>query len=458
MNLVLSPLLFILLTALFPNFSFSFKLSDSKLLFPYYTYSPVNYTISGSDGTCYEWSSGTPEIVTVSPVVTGHVVKCDVIVDNIHRIEIGTTTQELYLHNTPEALVVVGYDEFGNTFSSLDGIPFEWKIHGIGPSDSGHSVLRFLTWTESEYTTPSRIGKLESEGMQVNNTELAKLTTNDGCILTALRIGQTTVTLLDINVEDALYHVRENLGKGKASLTGVVDEGLLSYSRRPTSLVYIVEPAYLTFTVKSITDVTDNYCRRAHRILVGHDRSSSQIEGAVPKSQKWVLEVGQVYKIRLDVFDQNSHRIFPSDNQRINFNFSVDAFELLGKTLNGSIHLIRPLYAGVFKFTAQLMGILDVDSGALRPFSMPLLGTQELTVHDSIRIFPSHVLLPWQPRRALQTSSLDEVSYGYPLTAVGGSGDYVWSDLTPLPLESADLKGPFLDHHSNTADDFITSS
>ncbi|VEL27308.1 unnamed protein product [Protopolystoma xenopodis] len=50
------------------------------------------------------------------------------------------------------------------------------------------------------------------------------------------------------------------------------------------------------------------------------------------------------------------------------------------------------------------------------------------------------------------------MSYGYPLTAVGGSGDYVWSDLTPLPLESSDLKGPFLDQHSDTADDFITSS
>lgn len=98
--------------------------------------------------------------------------KCDIIVDDIHSIKVDTTTQELYLHNTPESLVVVGYDEFGNTFSSLDGIPFEWRIYAgseTTPSLNGNGVLRFLTWTESEYTTPSRIGALEVEGMQVSD-------------------------------------------------------------------------------------------------------------------------------------------------------------------------------------------------------------------------------------------------------------------------------------------------
>lgn len=93
------------------------------------------------------------------------------IVDDIHSIKVDTTTQELYLHNTPESLVVIAYDEFGNTFSSLDGIPFEWKIHPGSEKESkvtGDGVLRFLTWTESEYTTPSRIGQLEADGMQVN--------------------------------------------------------------------------------------------------------------------------------------------------------------------------------------------------------------------------------------------------------------------------------------------------
>lgn len=74
---------------------------------------------------------------------------------------------ELYLHETPEALIAKAYDEYGNTFSTLDGIPFEWSIHASGIIVDGHNVLRFITWTESEYITPILIGALELQGLQV---------------------------------------------------------------------------------------------------------------------------------------------------------------------------------------------------------------------------------------------------------------------------------------------------
>lgn len=32
-----------------------FKLSDSKLLLPYFSSASVNYTITGSGHSCYEW-------------------------------------------------------------------------------------------------------------------------------------------------------------------------------------------------------------------------------------------------------------------------------------------------------------------------------------------------------------------------------------------------------------------
>ena len=89
--------------------------------------------------------------------------------DDISRIEIATTTQELYLHNTPESLVVTAFDEYGNTFSSLEGVPFEWHIFGdtYDGAGDGHNVLRFLTWKESEYETPPTMDLLESKGLQV---------------------------------------------------------------------------------------------------------------------------------------------------------------------------------------------------------------------------------------------------------------------------------------------------
>lgn len=42
--------------------------------------------------------------------VTGEVLKCIVIVDNLHRIEIETTTRLLYLEDSPEEMMVRGYD------------------------------------------------------------------------------------------------------------------------------------------------------------------------------------------------------------------------------------------------------------------------------------------------------------------------------------------------------------
>ena len=50
-------------------------------------------------------------------LVTGEILKCIVIVDTLHRIEIETTTRLLYLEDSPEELMVRGYDQ--------EGMPFE---------------------------------------------------------------------------------------------------------------------------------------------------------------------------------------------------------------------------------------------------------------------------------------------------------------------------------------------
>ena len=44
---------------------------------------------------------------------TGLILRCDVFVDSIHRIEIATTTRELLLGESPEVFDVYGYDKEG---------------------------------------------------------------------------------------------------------------------------------------------------------------------------------------------------------------------------------------------------------------------------------------------------------------------------------------------------------
>ena len=49
----------------------------------------------------------------ISCLATGIILRCDVFVDTINRIEIATTTRELLLGETPEVFDVYGYDEEG---------------------------------------------------------------------------------------------------------------------------------------------------------------------------------------------------------------------------------------------------------------------------------------------------------------------------------------------------------
>ncbi|VDK33572.1 unnamed protein product [Taenia asiatica] len=496
-----------------------FKLSDSKLLLPYFSSASVNYTITGSGHSCYEWWSGSPEVVAVLPVgdvgerctnkasvtaiwqsalrrtstiyaLTRHVLECDVIVDDIHSIKIDTTTQELYLHNTPASLVVIGYDEFGNTFSSLDGIPFEWKIH-TGYEDlktTGDGVLRFLTWTESEYTTPSRIGLLEAEGMQgymqlvsglrtgsavvsaalresayshvpsakvrllvmakaqlnppalylipnslarfqvnvvrqdadeevvmpsrqyylsVADGTVIELDSVTGSIITAQKYGQTTVTLLDRNIEEAIKMLGSSNSDGNDTETQ-----MLAHHRRPTSIVYVVEPAYFRFTVQPVGEDA-RLCVTAARQSLSQIPSQGQYN-------HWTLEIGKTYKLSLDLYDQNNHRIFPADNIRISVVFPDSAFNVSESAENGTVFTIVPHKKGTFTIKSTLEGVM-AKTGEMKLLSHPVTGSQEMIVYPPLTVFPNQVNVAWDVSV--------NISKGYALAAEGGSGDYVWTAL-----------------------------
>ncbi len=66
---------------------------------------------------------GSPALAKTQAVVTaedvhsdGHFLRCDVIVDRIHRLQIVTKTLELFLEEAPEEFSVRGYDDQGNEF------------------------------------------------------------------------------------------------------------------------------------------------------------------------------------------------------------------------------------------------------------------------------------------------------------------------------------------------------
>ncbi|PVD33180.1 hypothetical protein C0Q70_04429, partial [Pomacea canaliculata] len=188
--------------------SLTAKLNAPKVLLPYYSSFIANFTLrvefapeETSVANCYRWRSTRPEVAQVSLInstdgecaaiarvsaisktphqmttaivaenkVTKEALRCNVIVGEIVRLEIETTTRLLYLEDSPEELIVRGFDGEGNIFSSLEGLPFEWSLvsdNDIGGNVDAHNILRIKRFSESHYTTPSHIVPLEEQGLQ----------------------------------------------------------------------------------------------------------------------------------------------------------------------------------------------------------------------------------------------------------------------------------------------------
>ncbi|TNN13123.1 Nuclear pore membrane glycoprotein [Schistosoma japonicum] len=493
----------------------------------------VSSVISSEDGCSSAavitavWQSRYRAVATIYAKIINadHIVKCDVIVDDIHRIEITTTTQELYLHNTPVSLVVTAYDEYGNTFSSLEGVPFEWRIFEDKYEELGdvQGVLRFITWSESEYTTPSTMALLESKGLQgymqlisglrtgsavvsvalyesiyknvvpsqvrllvmanaqlspalaylipnsfltftvhviqqgddqevsmpslqyhlqVNDTNLAVLSPLDGSTLKALDFGQTEVTLLDRNVEEALEKLDE-------VLNSKVDESdlRLPKRRRPTSLIQIVEPAYLGFTlIQKSTNKKPNICQLAS-LLNSRSYVSQVTSGSYMPIRRWIMESGQVYVINVDIYDRNNHRLYPSDNLRISLHFPESHFEILQSSLNQTYVTVRASESGSVSLKAILRGVVDED-GSLIEFNSTITGNQDVTIYSAIKIYPTPIILPLSTE--LQSSNSTRPNPGFQLQANGGCGQYRWIAISIHSLEEYSDTGKLPSYESLT--------
>lgn len=96
----------------------------------------------------------------------GHVLRCDVIVDEIRSLQIVTKTHDLYLEEPPEEFAVRAYDEQGNEFSTLEKIVFKWSIENIVKQKSTGDNIRFINFRDSEYALETSVMDIEASGRQ----------------------------------------------------------------------------------------------------------------------------------------------------------------------------------------------------------------------------------------------------------------------------------------------------
>ena len=126
-----------------------------------------------------EWSPG-QAIVTAEDVDSpGHVLRCDVIVDEIRSLQIVTKTHDLYLEEPPEEFAVRAYDEQGNEFSTLERIVFKWNIENIVKQKSTGDNIRFINFRDSEYALETTVMEIEASGRQGSKVLLEGIKTGE---------------------------------------------------------------------------------------------------------------------------------------------------------------------------------------------------------------------------------------------------------------------------------------
>ncbi|KAJ8622832.1 hypothetical protein MRB53_031361 [Persea americana] len=153
------PLLLLLLSLIPPSNSLSGPhIADLNVLLPPRLTNPVEYRLKGSDG-CFSWSwehhdilsvlpeyngtsrcSTSARLISIAPysgrketavyaadLLSGTVIRCEVFIDTIFRIQIFHHSVKLDLHGL-STLHVRAFDEEENVFSSLVGLQFIWQL------------------------------------------------------------------------------------------------------------------------------------------------------------------------------------------------------------------------------------------------------------------------------------------------------------------------------------------
>uniref|UniRef100_A0A672RYL9 Nucleoporin 210 n=1 Tax=Sinocyclocheilus grahami TaxID=75366 RepID=A0A672RYL9_SINGR len=407
-------------------------------------------------------------IILAEDILTGQVLRCDAIVDVISEIQIESTTRELHLEDSPLELKIHALDSEGNTFSTLASLLFEWTVvkdaEMAGFPDS-YNTLRVLRFAESAYTPPAYISEMERVGHQ-----------GDIILVSGIKTGHTK---LKAKIQEAIY---KDVGAAEVRLL-ILENILLS----PAYDVYLLAGTSIKYKVQKIrqgkiTELSmpcDQYeLLLQNRVVAPHgnpdapvanlDRSSSTVfalqqghtnivldhkslgmQGAsrLPNStiyvvepgylafkihpeDRWVLETGRKYEIFIEVFDKSGHKIYLSDNIRIETMFPTEYFEVLHSSVNGSYHYVKALKRGQTIIDGTLEAVVD-QTGSVHALSVPVRNEQDVEIYDPIVLTPAILTFPWQPK---------EGAYQYTIKVTGGSGNFSWSS-TNSAVATVTVKG-----------------
>uniref|UniRef100_A0A7M4E2U3 Nucleoporin 210 like n=1 Tax=Crocodylus porosus TaxID=8502 RepID=A0A7M4E2U3_CROPO len=458
-----------------------YKLNVPKVLLPVSGELRVPFVLE-AEGGCYSWYSTRQDTVTVEPVykngttcsqrallfaqstqakklssvviaedrVTGHLLRCDVIVDVIDSIEIISRTREIYVEDAPLELTVRALDVEGNTFSSLSGMTFEWNIARDNDMDSLElsSKIRILKYSEAEYSPPDYVVELERAEKQGDRILVSGIKTGAAVVKVRIqepvykKISAALVRLLvleniflvpshDIYLLVGTY-IKYKVGKIVQGRITEVDLPLEHYELELHDQIIAAGGSdYLPVAQLDLNTATVTAVQLGQVNLVFvhkniHMRAASGlpnctiyvVEAAflgftIQPGDRWVLEVRGVYTITVEVYDKASTKVYLSDNIRITHHFPMEYLEEIMSSANGSYHTVQVLKGGITVINAALTSVLLQD-GSEAYLPAPISHEQEARVYLRIKLTPSFLAFPHHQM---------EVLYRHR----GGSGNFTWT-------------------------------
>ncbi len=381
-------------------------------------------------------------MLTATDKTSGRVLRCEVFVDHIARLQIETTTRTLYKDDV-EDVRVQAFDSEGNLFSTLDGLAFRWSILPLSLGRATN-VMKFLPFRDVSVDAPASVYELEEQGkqssqvlvqaMDVGRVNLTAVLEDapeghplaDSVVLSVyyplllepsraqyVLVGssiqyvlqtQAKTGLMALPMPDPHYKwetsnttvasvdgnglvIARNLGRAQISAINMEMAG-----NRATGRLHVVYPAYVSLEV----------------FLA--DGNSSDSAGT---SSTHNLVVGRQYDMYCNLFEQGGHRL--SHTSHLDWTVTLPPSWKVHHVAANHYRVI-PNAGGTFTWSASLKSLVNQATNDVTVLETPLRAEQELFVTDPVKIGPSFALLP------LDGVASDAAGQRFVVT--GGSGRY----------------------------------
>ncbi|XP_037293056.1 uncharacterized protein LOC115446691 isoform X2 [Manduca sexta] len=423
----------------------SAKINTPRVLLPWFENLYVNFTFEIIDGGCYEWSLSRDDIIDLEPlyedtwghcsrsarvsvsktcvspgtviilaqeVNSGEILRGDVDVDKVDSLKVLSTTWKLYLEEAPEAFEVIASDDQGNTFSTLEGVPFEWSVKNIGSSIGQENLVNFVQWSDTDYEAPRGVAELEAIGLRSYSVLLygqamgdCQVTVCLGDICTNVNLQVVPSVVLTpataiIALGDTLRYKVVKVFAGRLTIQNIQDT--VYYTKLPENNIADLEDSVSLvrglqigttsiYLMSGATEVTSAVLTVANPYSI---RVTLRPSGLIIRGEKFII-----HSILLDA---EGHAITAGDEVLIRLSVEGDAnVDLLRSTENGTLTDAMAQNAGTFTVTARLHSI------AGKVISQKVEGQVSAVVEDPLEVIPPELYVAWTETKQVWSSPME---------------------------------------------------